>query len=160
MERAQRRPHRLLVPGAARLQFAAQNHFERSGPCVRGEKWQSLAFAWGFSRRCLAPRKQQAAVANRKELGGFFRGSDSDAVRIGSEGSLVKVGEVAYAGGKVRADRQRPERAARTHLSLVRSSGLPEALDIGIRGSREEEQLVEIALAQEFRLALRQSGVL
>ncbi len=70
------------------------------------------------------------------------------------------MGEVSYAGGKVRAGRQRPERAARTHLSLVRSSGLPEALDIGIRGSREEEQLVEIALAQEFRLALRQSGVL
>ena len=40
------------------------------------------------------------------------------------------------------------------------SGGLPESLDIGVRGSGEEEQFVEIALAEEFRFALRQSGVL
>ena len=54
----------------------------------------------------VATGKQQAAVAGGEEFGGFFRGGDTDAVRIGAKGALVEVGEVAHAGGEIRADRQ------------------------------------------------------
>ena len=88
------------------LKLAAQNHFEHPRPRIRGEKRQGFAFVCGFGRRCTATRKQQAAVANGEEFGGCFSGGDSDGVRIGAEGSLVEVGEIAYTGGKIGADRQ------------------------------------------------------
>src|SRR5215472_2766822 len=73
--------------------------------------------------------------------------------------ALVKLREFPNACYRACPHCQGPQRAARPQARLLPRSLLLEAVNIVVRGAGKEKQLVEIALPEQFRIALRKAGV-
>src|SRR5258707_13521604 len=102
----------------AQSEFTVEDHIQRKGPRFGGEQRQRFALFARFRNAALAQGEEQAAVASLEKFGGLVRSGDSDVMRIGPEGALVKLGKVTHTRRKICTNRKRPEGSTRTNLGL------------------------------------------
>src|SRR3984957_14586831 len=79
---------------------------------------------------------------------------------MGSQRPLVELYEIADALAEVSADCGGPNDIVLAQRDFVFGRGILKSRDIGVGGSREEKQLIEIALARQLGFAFRQTSVL
>src|SRR5208283_1152092 len=104
--------------------------------------------------------QQDCVLTRRKEFAGFFGSRNGHVECVRAQSAIVELRKFAGASGKISADSQRPERAAQTKTELFPCGFGSKFSNTLVGSAGEKKEFIEIAQPNEFRLALRQAGVL
>jgi len=104
--------------------------------------------------------EKNGALAIGEEARTQVLGCNADNVGMLAQRPIIELGKVSNALLRAGTDRGGPENAVLAELQFAILGFYEKPLDILVRDTRKEENLVKITLAPQFGLPLREAGIL
>ena len=104
--------------------------------------------------------QENGAITGAEEFRSLRRSCEGNRERMSVKGTVKEFVQFAKARGGAGVDRDRPKGTMRPHGKFQVGGLVLKALNVDLRSSREEENLIEIALANGLGIGLGKTAIL